>query len=287
MLVIGRRAYGYLRRVSSGLLAVVAIVVTVIAAARSTWSPCGLSMLSTITPLGERSRGHRYAVTVAWFIAGAVIGGAALGGMIAPIALLVHAIYPSRSAIGWTVVTAATICVASDLRLGGFRLPSHPRQVDEVWLGRYRRWVYGLGFGAQIGFGFATYVMTAAVYLTVVVAALTGSPVASVAFGTGFGLVRGLAVLLGAPLTTPQRLRAFHRRIEALAATSLAVAVIAQVGAFGAALAEVTSPVTGAVAAAVGATAATLRLRRPVAEHVGVGRGLGNEIGDQLAELAR
>ncbi len=32
------------------LLFVLALVTAVIAAARSTWSPCGLSMLSTITP---------------------------------------------------------------------------------------------------------------------------------------------------------------------------------------------------------------------------------------------
>ncbi len=49
----------------AGLGAVIAIA----AAARSTWSPCGLSMLSTITPLAERSRGHRFGVTASWFIA--------------------------------------------------------------------------------------------------------------------------------------------------------------------------------------------------------------------------
>ena len=46
------------------------------AAARSTWSPCGLSMLSSITPFGEHGRRHRYAVTATWYLVGAVAGGA-------------------------------------------------------------------------------------------------------------------------------------------------------------------------------------------------------------------
>ena len=35
-----------------------------------------------------------------------------------------------------------------DRRVGGLRLPTWHRQVDERWLARYRGWVYGLGFGA-------------------------------------------------------------------------------------------------------------------------------------------
>src|SRR5262245_28638289 len=55
----------------STLIPVLGVVVAVAAAVRSTWSPCGLSMLSSITPFGERSRGHRYSVTAAWFVVGA------------------------------------------------------------------------------------------------------------------------------------------------------------------------------------------------------------------------
>jgi len=41
-------------------LVVLGLAVAISAAARSTWSPCGLSMLSSLTPLAERGRGHRY-----------------------------------------------------------------------------------------------------------------------------------------------------------------------------------------------------------------------------------
>src|ERR1044071_9362159 len=57
------------------LLVLLALIVAVAAATRSTWSPCGLSMLSTITPMAEQSRGHRYGVTATWFILGAGLGG--------------------------------------------------------------------------------------------------------------------------------------------------------------------------------------------------------------------
>ena len=49
------------------------------AAVRSTWSPCGQSMLSQITPFTERARHHRFGVTAGWFVVGSVVGGATLG----------------------------------------------------------------------------------------------------------------------------------------------------------------------------------------------------------------
>jgi hypothetical protein len=61
------------------LLVTLAALTAVAAAARSTWSPCGLSMLSTITPMAERSRGRRWGLTALWFVLGAVLGGATLG----------------------------------------------------------------------------------------------------------------------------------------------------------------------------------------------------------------
>ena len=56
------------------------------------------------------------------------------------------------------------------------RLPIHRRQVNERWLDQYRPWVYGAGFGWQIGTGLSTYITTAAVYLMVVLGALTAGP---------------------------------------------------------------------------------------------------------------
>src|SRR3546814_9872959 len=43
------------------LIVTLASLTAVAAAIRSTWSPCGLSMLSTITPIGEQGRNQRWA----------------------------------------------------------------------------------------------------------------------------------------------------------------------------------------------------------------------------------
>jgi MFS family permease len=214
---------------TSHAVEIIAFGLAVVAAIRSTWSPCGISMLSTLTPLGERSRGHRYPVTVAWFVTGAIAGGAVLGGAMAALAALASLWSASPRGLAVAVVVAALLTIASDLRLGGFSLPTVPRQVDEVWTGRYRSWVYAVGFGAQIGVGVSTYVMTAAVYLMVVVAALTRDPLVAVLAGTAFGAVRGLAILAGVRLTTPAAIRAFHDRLEGAAGRSRTFAVLAQV----------------------------------------------------------
>jgi hypothetical protein len=190
-------------------------VLAVVVAIRSTWSPCGLSMLSTVTPLAERGRGHRYGVTAAWFVVGGMLGGATLGAAAALLAGAVAAVDPSATTVGALVAIAAGIALASDVHLFGIRLPAHTRQVDEVWLRRFRPWVYGAGFGWQLGVGLATYIMTSGVYLLVAIAALTASPAAAFALAVLLGTVRGLAVLLGARVTAPIELFEFHRRFEA------------------------------------------------------------------------
>ncbi len=192
-----------------------AAVVAAAAAVRSTWSPCGLSMLSTLTPTSERARGHDYRTTATWFVAGATAGGACLGLLMAGGAALVVLAGMSAGARVWAVGLAALVAAASDSRLFGRGLPVHHRQVNERWLDEYRPWVYGAGFGWQIGTGLVTYVTSSAVYLLVVLGMLTGSPVAGLLLGTGFGVLRGLAVLLTARISSTVELLSFHRRFEA------------------------------------------------------------------------
>jgi hypothetical protein len=185
-------------------------------------------MLSTITPFAERSRGHRYAVTAAWFVAGSVLGGITLGGLAAGLGTAIAATGVSADSawLAGIVALAAAVTAAVDADVFGKVIPIWRRQVNDQWLARYRSWVYGLGFGWQIGVGIATYVMTAAVFLLVLMGATTISPVDAVALGVLFGLVRGLAVLLTARADTPARLRVLHQRFDS-AGPSVRVAVIA------------------------------------------------------------
>jgi hypothetical protein len=194
-------------------------VVTVMAAVRSTWSPCGLSMLASITPLSEVGRGHRYRTTAWWFVAGSTVGGATLGLLVTLLTVVVDVFSLTSREVIAVALVASAVALASDGDLGGFHLPVHHRQVNERWLDRFRPWVYGAGFGWQIGSGLATYIMTAGVYLLIVLAALTGRPWLGLGFGALFGLVRGLSVFLGRDITSTERLRAFHVRFYGLGPT--------------------------------------------------------------------
>src|SRR5260370_42137330 len=69
-----------------------AVVIALAAAVRSTWSPCGLSMLSQLTPVAEAGRQQKFARTAAWFMIGAGLGGLSLGAVIALGAAAVAAI---------------------------------------------------------------------------------------------------------------------------------------------------------------------------------------------------
>ena len=207
---------------------VLAAVTAVVAAVRGMWSPCGLSMLSSLNPVAERGRGYRFGVTAAWYVAGAVAGGALLGVALGGGAAALAPVGPTPRRV--LALVAAAVAVASDTRVFGHSLPDHPRQVDERWLVTYRRWIYAGGYGVQIGAGFATYIMTAAVYLTAALAMLLGDPLRAFGIGVLFGAVRGLTVLLAAGARTPDRLRAAHRRIAALDGASLAVSVACSSG---------------------------------------------------------
>jgi len=184
------------------------LVCAVFAAARSTWSPCGLSMLSTITPFGEKGRGHRYWVTASWFVAGSVAGGLTLGSVCA---LLAAVLGPGPLVVASVF---ALVAAAVDAGVFGSVLPLIRRQVDDRWLSRYRPWLYASGFGWQVGVGVATYLMTAAVLLICLLAVLSGSWVTALSICGAFGLARGLTVFLTAFASTPAALRSLHGRLD-------------------------------------------------------------------------
>jgi hypothetical protein len=192
-------------------------------------------MLGSITPLGERGRKARWGVTVTAFALGSALAGAALGGLLGAagsvLFRLVHIPGPARLGALLALVAAG---LAFDLRVLGLRLPTVRRQVNEQWLHRYRGWVYGLGFGVQLGLGFATVVTISAVYLTFGSALLSASVLGGALVGGSFGLIRAAPVLtLGRVRGTGRmgavdaRLRSWDRRSRRVAlAAEFALAVV-------------------------------------------------------------
>ena len=102
---------------------VLGVVVALAAAVRSTWSPCGQSMLSQLTPVGEASRGYRYRTTACWFIAGAVVGGAMLGGVMAALAVAVSSLDATATTLLGIAAGLAVLGAAVDSGVLGFAAP--------------------------------------------------------------------------------------------------------------------------------------------------------------------
>lgn len=167
-------------------------------------------MLASIHPLGERGRGQPWAVTVAFFVAGSVAGGAALGGLAGLIGQPVFGGRPGAA----RMVAAAAIAVAAAVEAAGVRTPSLRRQVNEDWLHSVRGWVYGLGFGVQLGAGLLTIVTSSITYAFVVVAVCTAAPLPAAAAGATFGLVRALPVFLARAVSDAAGLARLHRRLD-------------------------------------------------------------------------
>lgn len=194
-------------------------------------------MLGSITPLGERGRGSRWWLTASAYVVGSVLGGVAMGAAAGLLgAATVGALDVSTSVRLVVLGLALLVGLALDLRIGGLKLPTIHRQVDEEWRTRYRGWVWGLGFGLQLGTGVVTIVTTSTVYVTWLAAALTGSVAGGAVVGLVFGLARALPVFSVAGVRRPDqllrvdgvltRLAGPARRATYMAGTALAAAAL-------------------------------------------------------------
>lgn len=173
-------------------------------------------MLTSISPLGEQARGQRYGVTVAAHLLGGLLGGASTGVVLGGLGALLD--LPL-----WPAAVVLAIAAAADLR--GVRLGT--RQVDEDWLGRYRGWVYGGGYGFQLGLGVVTVVTSAATPALLALLVLTGSPLLGALLGATFGLVRGLPLLALRRVDSPDALRRAAARLQRLARPAARTTVLA------------------------------------------------------------
>jgi hypothetical protein len=191
----------------------VGCALAIIGALRAAWSPCGQSMLASLTPLGERSRGFSWRVTATAYAVGA-IGGATLTG----VALgALGSLLPGGT--GWRV-TAMLIVLVVALVIDGTplrrRLPVTRGQVNEDWMARYRGWVYGFGFGARLGVGLTTLVACAAVYATFAIELLVATPATGGLIGAVFGTVKALSLVPARAGHDQASLVHLHRRLARL-----------------------------------------------------------------------
>lgn len=162
-------------------------------------------MLSSIHPLGERARSNRWWLTVGAFTVAAASAGALLGTGSTWLGSLVG------GGVESPVAVAAVLVVAAVADLARVPVPWLHRQVNERWIGAYRGWVYGAAFGAQLGIGFSTYVVTWAVPALVVMLAMVADPGPGLMAGIVFGLGRSIPLLAAGWIDRPSRLGRFHQ----------------------------------------------------------------------------
>ena len=171
-------------------------------------------MLTSITPLGERGRGNRWRTTSAWLIFGHVVGGSALGLLLAGVGAILVLLGLELAPATATAVVSVVVLGSAVFDLTGRRIPGR-RQVDERWLTKYRGWVYGLGFGVQLGFGFVTVVNTA-LFVAVCVAGVLLPATNSLLLGVVYGATRGLVASVNGRIRDTASLRRMHRRLDSL-----------------------------------------------------------------------
>ena len=170
-------------------------------------------MLTSISPLGERARGNRWSLTVAWLVAGTLVGGGFLGAVLGALGRAL----PVTVDENWRLSALALAGVAAaiwDLRVRRFPIR---RQVNEDWLSAFRPWVYGWGYGLQLGAAVVTAVNTALVPMFILAALLSRDPLSGLVVGTAFGAIRGLSVTLNRRVRNAADLARLHHRLDDLA----------------------------------------------------------------------
>jgi hypothetical protein len=183
-------------------------------------------MLASITPLGERGRQSRWGVTITAFVLGATFAGVAAGAVLGWLGGLAGLSSNTRLAVVLVALAAATV-----LDLLPRPLPGPRRQVDERWLDEYRGWVYGAGYGSQLGLAVTTVVSSAATYVALMAAFLSASPGAGAVVLGCFGAVRGLTPLTASGVRSQRELLDFHRGLARWRGRARWGAVAAQGGA--------------------------------------------------------
>jgi hypothetical protein len=173
-------------------------LLAVLAGVTGTWSPCGLSTIETLRAGGVHRGGRLMSLaTTLAFALGALAGAVSTFGLLGLLGAVAHA-----GADGLGPALALVIAaVAAALEASGRRVfPQVRRQVPEPWRRRMPVGVAAALYGALLGLGFTTFVMSFAVWALAGMSVALGSVRVGVLIGLGFGLGRAVPVVVLAPI---------------------------------------------------------------------------------------
>jgi hypothetical protein len=180
------------------VLTVVLVATAFAAGVTGAWSPCGLSMVDTLSPAGYARRLRTSLAACATFALGAVAGGAlTFGGL----ALAGAALGAGSAGAAAVVAVAAAVAEARGLRIA----PQIRRQVPEAWRRVLPVPVAAAGYGVLLGLGFTTFVLSFAVWALAGTSIALGDPALGLAIGVAFGAGRALPVACLAPFAATDR----------------------------------------------------------------------------------
>jgi hypothetical protein len=198
------------------------------------WSPCGLSMVDTLSPAGY-ARSLRTSLAACTTLAvGALAGGALTFGGLALAGAALGAGGPAALGAAAVVAAAAAAAEARGLRIA----PQIRRQVPEAWRRELPVPLAAAGYGVLLGLAFTTFVLSFAVWALAAASVALGDPALGLAIGLAFGAGRALPVVCLAPVAASDRGGAVTaamceraaillalRRVDALALAACALAL--------------------------------------------------------------
>ena len=193
-------------------------------------------MLSSISPVGEAARQQRWSLTVAAYVVGSAGAGTGTGALLGLLGSAGWGLVGGMPSDGSVLLVVAGLALAGLVLDATTGVPSVHRQVDERWLTTYRGWVYGIGFGAQLGAGVVTIVPASIVWVMWGTALVSGSPLAGALIGLVFGLVRSVPLVAAGRVRTVAALR---RTLAAVDRARKRASLVTRLGQLGVAVAAV------------------------------------------------
>jgi hypothetical protein len=160
-----------------------------------TWSPCGFSMIETIGPVGHTGGRRTTLAACATFLPGALAGGVATFWALAAIGGVVHATGPVAYAFAAAIAIGAAVLEAR----GAPIVPQIRRQLPEHWRRTMPMPLASSLYGALLGLGFTTFVLTFGVWALAAISFALGEPQTGLLVGLAFGVGRALPIVSLAP----------------------------------------------------------------------------------------
>jgi hypothetical protein len=164
--------------------------------ATGTWSPCGFSMVETIGPTGHTGGRRTTLAACATFALGAVVGGMATFGALAALGEVVHG---AGGRIAYALAALIAVAAAALEARGMAIVPQIRRQLPEHWRRLIPMPAAAALYGALLGLGFTTFVLSFGVWALAGISFALGDPVAGIAVGAAFGIGRAVPIVALAP----------------------------------------------------------------------------------------